>query len=58
MYSQSTVLVWDPSKFDATLEEWYEKPDLPFFEQFFLKRLMKPEDHLYLLHPSEYMNDP
>ena len=50
--AQSAVLVWDPSVYNATLEEWYNKPDWPFFEQFFSKRLMKPEDPLYLLHPG------
>ena len=49
---QSAVLVWDPSVYNASLEEWYNKPDWPFFEQFFSKRLMKPEDQLYLLHPG------
>ena len=51
-YSKSAVLVWDPSAYNATLEEWYNKPDWPFFEQFFSKRLMQPEDALYLLHPG------
>ena len=49
---QSAVLVWDPSVYNASIEEWYNKPDWPFFEQFFSKRLMKPEDSLYLLHPG------
>ena len=52
--AQSAVLVWDPSVYNATLEEWYNKPDWPFFEQFFSKRLMKPEDPLYLLHPGNF----
>jgi len=51
-YSKSAVLVWDPSAYSASLEEWYNKPDWPFFEQFFNKRLMQPEDALYLLHPG------
>ena len=54
LISQSSVLVWDPSVYNASLEEWYNKPDWPFFEQFFSKRLMKPEDHLYLLHPGSH----
>ena len=51
-YSKSAVLVWDPSGYNATLEDWYNKPDWPFFEQYFSKRLMQPEDALYLLHPG------
>ena len=52
MYSASSVLVWDPSAYNGSLEEWYNKPDWPFFEQFFSKRLMQPEDSLYLLNPG------
>jgi len=51
-YSKSAVLVWDPSAYNATLQDWYNKPDWPFFEQYFSKRLMQPEDALYLLHPG------
>ena len=29
-----------------------EYVDWPFFEQFFSKRLMQPEDSLYLLNPG------
>ena len=54
-YSKSAVLVWDPSAYNATLEDWYNKPDWPFFEQYFSKRLMQPEDALYLLHPGRVL---
>ena len=47
------MLVWDPSVYNATLEQWYNKPDWPFFEQFFSKRLMTPEDPLYLVNPGQ-----
>ena len=49
IYSKSAVLVWDPSAYNATLQQWYNHPDWPFFEQFFSKRLMAPEDSLFLL---------
>jgi len=52
LYSQSAVLVWDPSGYNASLHSWYNRPDWPFFEQFFSKRLMAPEDSLFLLQPS------
>ena len=52
MYSQSPILVWDPSAYNASLSEWYANPDYPFFETFFSKRLMRPDDDLYLLHPK------
>ncbi|XP_040575947.1 beta-galactoside alpha-2,6-sialyltransferase 2-like [Lepeophtheirus salmonis] len=52
LYSSSPVLVWDPTNYNASVAEWYSNPDRPFFETFFSKRLMKPEEPLYLLHPS------
>ena len=41
-YSKSAVLVWDPSAYSATLEEWYNKPDWPFFEQFLQNTFLFP----------------
>lgn len=52
IFSNQTVIVWDPSSYKADLEDWYSKPDWPFFEQYFSKRLMQPEDSLYLLNPE------
>jgi len=52
IYSKAAVLVWDPSAYNGSHEEWYNKPDWPFFEQFFSRRLMQPEDPLYLLNPD------
>jgi len=52
IFSNQIVIVWDPSAYKAELEDWYSKPDWPFFEQYFSKRLMQPEDSLYLLNPE------
>ena len=52
LYSQSPVLVWDPSGYNASLSDWYANPDYPFFETFFSKRLMRPEQSLHLLRPQ------
>eukprot|EP00096_Caligus_rogercresseyi_P013293 TRINITY_DN5967_c0_g1_i1.p1 TRINITY_DN5967_c0_g1~~TRINITY_DN5967_c0_g1_i1.p1 ORF type:complete len:435 (-),score=97.08 TRINITY_DN5967_c0_g1_i1:150-1454(-) len=52
LYSHSPVLVWDPTNYNVSIGEWYSSPDKPFFETFFSKRLMKPEEALYLLHPG------
>ena len=38
--------------YPPVVQEWYNKPDWPFFEQYFSKRLMQPEDSLYLLDPG------
>lgn len=52
-YSKSPVLVWDPAGYNSTLEEWYGGgADFPFFQTYFSKRLMKPEDHVHLLTPK------
>ncbi|XP_040575419.1 beta-galactoside alpha-2,6-sialyltransferase 2-like [Lepeophtheirus salmonis] len=52
LYSSSAVLVWDPTNYTASVSEWYSHPDQPFFENFFAKRRIKPEEPLYLLHPG------
>ncbi|CAB4069772.1 SIAT2 [Lepeophtheirus salmonis] len=52
LYSSSPVLVWDPNNYTASVSEWYSHPYKPFFENFFAKRRMKPEEPLYLLHPG------
>ncbi len=52
LFSKSPVLVWDPSSYNASLDEWYNQPDFPFFQTFFSKRLMRPEDEAHLLRPS------
>lgn len=51
LYSASPVLVWDPSGYGAAIRDWYANPDYPFFETFFSKRLMRPEEELHLLDP-------
>ena len=52
LYSQTPVLVWDPSRYSDTLDEWFSHPDYPFFETFFSKRLMSPTETLHLMKPS------
>ena len=52
LFSKSPVLVWDPSGYNSSLEDWYNHPDFPFFQTFFSKRLMRPDEEAHLLHPS------
>ncbi len=52
IYSEAPVLVWDPAPYNATLLEWYRSPDYPFFETFFSRRLMRPQEELHLLRPD------
>ena len=42
----------DPSGYNSTLDEWYNHPDFPFFQTFFSKRLMRPDEEAHLLNPS------
>ena len=51
LYTKTPILVWDPSNYNATLEEWYSFPDFPFFETYFKKRLMRPNSEVHLLDP-------
>lgn len=53
LFSKSPVLVWDPSGYNASLDEWYGGgADFPFFQTYFSKRLMRPEDEVHLLDPT------
>ena len=53
LFSKSPVLVWDPSGYNSTLDEWYGGgADFPFFQTYFSKRLMRPEDDVHLLDPQ------
>jgi len=51
-FASDATLVWDPAAYNATLKEWYSSPDYPFFETFFSRRLMSPQEELHLLHPA------
>jgi len=53
LFSKSPVLVWDPSGYNSSLDEWYGGgADFPFFQTYFSKRLMRPEDDVHLLDPQ------
>jgi len=53
LFSKSPVLVWDPSGYNSSLDDWYGGgADFPFFQTYFSKRLMRPEDEVHLLDPK------
>ncbi|XP_045609247.1 beta-galactoside alpha-2,6-sialyltransferase 1-like isoform X2 [Procambarus clarkii] len=52
LYSGTALLVWDPSNYNASLEEWYTAPDFDFFPVYFRRRLMLPQEDMHLLHPA------
>ena len=53
IFSKSPVLIWDPSGYNSSLDTWYGGgADFPFFQTYFSKRLMRPEDEVHLLNPN------
>ncbi|XP_069941360.1 beta-galactoside alpha-2,6-sialyltransferase 1 [Cherax quadricarinatus] len=52
LYSGVALLVWDPCKYNASLDEWYRSPDFDFFPVYFRRRLMLPQEDMHLLHPA------
>jgi len=52
LYSESPILVLDASNYNASIEEWYGKPDVPFFERYFAKRRIHPDSEVHLLNPN------
>ncbi|KAK3881540.1 hypothetical protein Pcinc_014012 [Petrolisthes cinctipes] len=56
LYSDVALLLWDPSKYHGSLDEWYKKPDFDLFPVYFRRRLMLPQEDLYLLHPNSLWN--
>ncbi|GBL97593.1 Beta-galactoside alpha-2,6-sialyltransferase 2, partial [Araneus ventricosus] len=52
MYRNVTLIVWDPSKYHGSLEEWYKKPDFDLFSSYWLHREIYPDQYFYILHPE------
>ncbi|KAF8790431.1 beta-galactoside alpha-2,6-sialyltransferase 2-like [Argiope bruennichi] len=52
MYRNITLIVWDPSKYHGSLEEWYKKPDFDLFSTYWLHREIYPDQYFYILHPE------
>lgn len=52
MYRNITLVVWDPSKYHDSLDEWYKKPDFDLFSPYWLHREIYPEQPFYILNPE------
>ncbi|XP_015921292.1 beta-galactoside alpha-2,6-sialyltransferase 2 isoform X2 [Parasteatoda tepidariorum] len=52
LYQNITLIVWDPSKYHGSLEEWYKKPDFDLFSSYWLHRQIYPDQQFYILHPD------
>ncbi|GLG93815.1 Beta-galactoside alpha-2,6-sialyltransferase 2, partial [Gryllus bimaculatus] len=51
LYEDVALLVWDPSNYSATLEEWYANPDFDLFTPYFVHRELHPERNFHVLEP-------
>ncbi|CAG0888868.1 unnamed protein product [Darwinula stevensoni] len=52
LYRNVTLLTWDPSKYKASLTEWYGTPEHDLFTEFFHMRVVNPDLEFFLLHPE------
>ncbi|XP_070586058.1 beta-galactoside alpha-2,6-sialyltransferase 1-like [Erythrolamprus reginae] len=51
LYTQGTLVAWDPAPYPGDLEAWYKSPDYPLFKPFRTLRARRPWQLFYLLHP-------
>ncbi|KAL0278852.1 UNVERIFIED_CONTAM: hypothetical protein PYX00_000542 [Menopon gallinae] len=51
LYKNVTLVVWDPSNYTASLQQWYEKPDFDFFGSWARQRLSNPGQQSFILDP-------
>ncbi|KAK3912515.1 Beta-galactoside alpha-2,6-sialyltransferase 2 [Frankliniella fusca] len=52
LYSNIKIVAWDPSKYNHTMEQWYQNPDHDIFTSYFKHRMLKPETNAHILNPS------
>lgn len=52
LYRNISIVAWDPSKYNHSMEQWYKSPDHDIFTTYFKHRLLNPETDSYLLNPS------
>lgn len=52
LYTNITILVWDPSNYSASLVDWYHHPEYPFWDNFKQFRMDHPRTKLFLLNPQ------
>ncbi|XP_067014197.2 beta-galactoside alpha-2,6-sialyltransferase 2 [Anabrus simplex] len=51
LYHNVSLLVWDPSNYSASLEEWYLNPDFDLFTPYFTHRDLYPDRVFHVLDP-------
>ncbi|XP_026157134.1 beta-galactoside alpha-2,6-sialyltransferase 2-like isoform X1 [Mastacembelus armatus] len=52
LYEGVTLLVWDPASYSLNLTKWFQKPDFNLFSAYERRRIQRPEQPFYVLHPQ------
>ncbi|OCT78833.1 beta-galactoside alpha-2,6-sialyltransferase 1 isoform X2 [Xenopus laevis] len=52
LYKEGTLLMWDPSQYQADLDQWHRNPDYMFFERYSTYRRKNPDQMFYVLNPQ------
>ncbi|KAF5304495.1 hypothetical protein FQA39_LY09691 [Lamprigera yunnana] len=52
LYRNITILIWDPSRYQSTLEEWFLNPDFDFFTNYYEHRKKYRKTKSYILNPQ------
>ncbi|XP_013924136.1 PREDICTED: beta-galactoside alpha-2,6-sialyltransferase 1 [Thamnophis sirtalis] len=50
-FSFGIIILWDPAPYHASIYEWFQKPDYPFFESYKHYRKRHPKQPFYILNP-------
>lgn len=56
LYKNITLVVWDPSNYSATLEEWLKQPERNLFPNFIQYRRQEAKPRIYMLNPTTLWN--
>ncbi|KAK4879072.1 hypothetical protein RN001_007218 [Aquatica leii] len=52
LYRNITILIWDPSRYMSSLEEWFKKPDFNLFTNYLEHRSKYKKTKSYILNPQ------
>ncbi|KAF7287186.1 hypothetical protein GWI33_002551 [Rhynchophorus ferrugineus] len=51
LYKNVTLVIWDPSNYSASLEEWMRNPEYNFFPNFIQYRKQEERPRIYMVNP-------
>ncbi|XP_048006260.1 beta-galactoside alpha-2,6-sialyltransferase 2 [Leguminivora glycinivorella] len=52
LYSNISILIWDPANYSSTLNDWYRSPDYPLFQVYKRFLELNPNADVHLLNPQ------